>query len=72
VNLPPLTPREQEVLLLLAEGVDARTIARRLGISVNTCRGYVKSIFLKLDAHSQLEAVAIARKHGLVDVRPAG
>ena len=72
VNLPPLTPREQDVLILLAEGVDARTIARRLGISVNTCRGYVKSIFLKLDAHSQLEAVAIARKHGLVAVRPAG
>jgi DNA-binding NarL/FixJ family response regulator len=66
--LPPLTPREQDVLRMLADGSDARAIARRLGISVNTCRGYVKNLLLKLDAHSQLEAVVIATNRGLVSV----
>ena len=66
--LPPLTRREREVLRMLAEGSDARAIAKNLGISVNTCRGYVKNLLVKLDAHSQLEAVVIATKHGLVNV----
>lgn len=70
VPCPALTPREQHVLQLLAEGRDTRAIARELGISVNTCRGYVKTLLMKLDAHSQLEAVVIAGMHGLVDARP--
>lgn len=63
---PSLTAREQRVLELLSEGRDVRTIARQLDISVHTCRGYVKSLLSKLDAHSQLEAVVVARTHGLV------
>jgi DNA-binding NarL/FixJ family response regulator len=66
--LPPLTRREREVLTMLADGSDARTIAGSLGISVSTCRGYLKNLMLKLDAHSQLEAVVIATHHGLVRV----
>jgi DNA-binding NarL/FixJ family response regulator len=66
--LPPLTPREHEVLRMLADGSDARAIARSLGISVSTCRGYVKSLLLKMDAHTQLEAVVIATNRGLVSV----
>jgi DNA-binding NarL/FixJ family response regulator len=65
---PPLTRREREVLTMLADGSDARTIAGSLGISVSTCRGYLKNLMLKLDAHSQLEAVVIATHHGLVSV----
>lgn len=61
-----LTRREQEVLELLAEGRDVRGIARELQISVDTCRGYVKALLSKLGAHSQLEAVAVARTQGLV------
>ena len=61
-----LTTREDEVLQLMAAGLDARAIARRLGISVHTCRGYVKAVLAKLGAHSQLEAVAIATRRGLV------
>ncbi len=61
-----LTAREDEVLQLMAAGLDARAIARRLGISVHTCRGYVKAVLAKLGAHSQLEAVAIAARRGLV------
>jgi DNA-binding NarL/FixJ family response regulator len=61
-----LTCREQDVLRLMAEGLDARAIAGELGISVHTCRGYVKSILSKLDAHSQLEAVMKAIRIGLL------
>ncbi|MDQ1537800.1 MAG: hypothetical protein QOE58_2193 [Actinomycetota bacterium] len=69
-SFPPLTRREHEVLRMLADGSDARAIAMHLGISMNTCRGYVKSLLLKLGAHSQLEAVVIATNHGLVNVGP--
>jgi DNA-binding NarL/FixJ family response regulator len=68
--LPALTRRERDVLRMLADGSDARAIARDLGIAVATCRGYVKSLLLKLNAHSQLEAVVIATNHGLVSVGP--
>lgn len=61
-----LTPREQCVLGLLADGRDVRRIATELGISVNTCRGYVKNLLAKLGAHSQLEAVVVARTQGLI------
>jgi DNA-binding NarL/FixJ family response regulator len=67
--VPPLTRREQDVLQLLADGLDARATAKRLGISLHTCRGYIKNLLLKLDAHSQLEAVAIATRTGLVRVK---
>ena len=61
-----LTERETEVLGWLSQGIDPQGIARRLGISVHTCRGHVKSVLAKLDAHSQLEAVITAMRLGLV------
>lgn len=61
-----LTAREQDVLRLMGNGMDVRAIARDLGISPHTCRGYVKSILAKLDAHSQLEAVMTAIRLGLL------
>lgn len=61
-----VTAREQDVLTLLGEGLDVATIARRLGISVNTCRGHVKSLLAKLGSHSQLEAVVEAVHQGLL------
>jgi DNA-binding CsgD family transcriptional regulator len=61
-----LTPREQEVLRLMGAGLDTRSVARRLGISVHTCRGHTRSVLAKLDAHSQLEAVAVAARRGLL------
>ena len=63
---PTLTQRETAVLRLMAEGYDVRANAMTLGISQNTCRGYVKSILAKLRVHSQLEAVVAARKLGLL------
>ena len=71
---PTLSRRENEVLQLLASGLDVRSVAVRLGIGTSTCRGYVKAVLVKLDAHSQLEAVAAAHRWGLVRVghqRPA-
>lgn len=64
-----LTARETEVLALLADGLDVRRIATQLVISQHTCRGHVKSLLRKLDAHSQLEAVAKAARLGLVTSR---
>jgi DNA-binding NarL/FixJ family response regulator len=61
-----LTAREHEVLVLMGSGLDPRAIARRLGISLHTCRGYVKAVLGKLGAHSQLEAVAVATRRGLL------
>lgn len=63
---PSLTPREAEVLYLLAKGRDTPAIASSLFLSIHTVRGYVKEVLRKLGAHSQLEAVAIARRDGLL------
>jgi DNA-binding CsgD family transcriptional regulator len=54
------------VLSLLGEGVPPKQIAYRLGISVHTTRGYVKSLLRKLDSHSVLEAVVTAQRRGLL------
>jgi len=64
---PALTPRELEVLAYLGQGMPARGIARVLGISLHTCRGYLKSVYAKLGVSSQLEAVITARNLGLID-----
>jgi DNA-binding NarL/FixJ family response regulator len=61
-----LTPRELEVLTLLGEGNDVAAIAKRLDISLNTTRGHVKNVLLKLGCHSQLEAVIEAVREGLL------
>lgn len=61
-----LTEREVEVLTLMSEGLNPKSIAVHTGISLQTARGHVKSIMAKLDAHSQLEAVVIAAREGLV------
>lgn len=63
-----LTPRERDVLALLAEGCDSKSIASRLGLSVHTARDYVQSVLEKLDAHSRVEAVVRAGELGLVRI----
>lgn len=61
-----LTAREVLVLRGMADGAAPKVIAARMQISVHTVRGHVKNIYWKLGAHNQLEAVAIARRRGLV------
>jgi DNA-binding NarL/FixJ family response regulator len=63
----PLSDRESQVLALMAEGADARRAAQLLDISIHTFRGHVRHVLSKLDAHSQLEAVAIAKREGLLE-----
>jgi DNA-binding NarL/FixJ family response regulator len=61
-----LTPRELEVLSLLAQGLGNRLIARALDISVHTAKYHVASLLAKLGARSRTEAVAQAIRRGLV------
>jgi|TARA_B100001093_G_scaffold18231_1_gene16558 two-component system nitrate/nitrite response regulator NarL len=60
-----LTPRENEILELLAEGQSNKLIAKNLGISDGTVKLHVKSILRKLEIHSRVEAAVIAVEHGL-------
>ncbi len=60
-----LTPRETEILCLLAEGQSNKLIARNLGISDGTVKLHVKAILRKLDIHSRVEAAVMAVEHGL-------
>jgi NarL family two-component system response regulator LiaR len=63
-----LTPREREILLLIAEGADNKTIADRLVVSPHTVRTHVQNVLAKLGAHSKLEALTIAARRGLVSL----
>ena len=60
-----LTPRENEILALLAEGQSNKVIARNLGISDGTVKLHVKSILRKLGVHSRVEAAVIAVEQSL-------
>ncbi|PYR81578.1 MAG: hypothetical protein DMF87_04800 [Acidobacteria bacterium] len=64
----PLTPREIEVLELLAEGLPNKTIAARLGISDQTVKFHVAAICGKLGAANRTEAVRRAIRRGLVSL----
>ena len=61
-----LTPREIEVLGMLAEGLGNKAIARRLSISEHTVKFHVSSIFTKLNARSRTEAVTLGARQGLI------
>ncbi len=63
-----LTPREREVLALLAQGLARTQIAGRLHISDKTVATHIEHILAKLGAHSQAQAVAFALRDRLVDV----
>ncbi len=63
-----LTPREIEVLALLAEGASNKAIARRLGISVHTAKFHVGSLLDKLDATGRTDAVAHAARLGVIQL----
>ncbi len=65
-----LTPREQAVLRLMAQGLDTRAIAARLVVSPTTVRTYSQNVLEKLGAHSRLEAVARASHYGLLEQPP--
>jgi DNA-binding NarL/FixJ family response regulator len=63
-----LTPREQQVLRLLVEGLSAKEIAEKLFISPKTVENHRTNIMNKLDIHSTMQLVRYAAKLGLIDV----
>jgi DNA-binding NarL/FixJ family response regulator len=69
-KLPELSQRELDVLRLLAAGTPIKDLAPALGLTVSTCRTYVKTLRQKLGATSQLDAVLKARERGLLDAHP--
>lgn len=63
---PELTARQREVLGLMADGLSAKAIAAQLGVAETTVRTYIRVILRELGAHSQIEALAKARRAGLL------
>ena len=72
--LEDLTPRQQEVLKLLAEGLETQEIAKRLGVAEETARNHIRALLRATGAHSRLEAVVMGMRLGLVgpDLTQAG
>lgn len=65
-DAPTLSPREQEVLTHVANGLPNKAIARKLGITDHTVKFHVSSVLTKLEAASRTEAVAIATRRGMI------
>jgi RNA polymerase sigma factor (sigma-70 family) len=68
--LATLTPRELEILRLLAAGLSNRQCARRLGIATRTVESHESKIYRKLEARTRMEAVARAISLNLIDLPP--
>ena len=67
---PRLTPRQREVLELVAAGLSAREIANRLTLSYDTVVNHLRGAFKRLDVHTRLEAIAAARRLGILASAP--
>ncbi len=63
---PPLTPRQLEILRLLADGLPNKAISRELGVSEDTVKTHLKALFQELDVHTRTACVAVARQRGWV------
>jgi DNA-binding CsgD family transcriptional regulator len=63
-----LTPREHEVLLLVADGLRNREVAERLGITEHTVKFHLAAVFGKLGASSRVEAVRRGLQLGLIQL----
>jgi DNA-binding NarL/FixJ family response regulator len=65
-SLPNLTPRAEEVLLLLAQGLSVKEMARALGLSPDTVKDYLENLYGKLLARNRVEALERARALGFL------
>jgi DNA-binding NarL/FixJ family response regulator len=68
ITIEPLTPREEEVLQLLAEGLSNKEIGARLHLTEGTVKNYVSAIIAKLQANDRTHAVVTALRRGLVEL----
>jgi DNA-binding NarL/FixJ family response regulator len=66
VSVSPLSDRETEVLRLLCQGSNYKTIAEAIFVSSNTVKAHIKNIYKKLHVHTRAEAVTKAHKEGLI------
>lgn len=67
ISVAPLTPREQEILLLIADGNTSRSAAESLGISIHTVDSHKQRVFRRLGVQNQAQAVSVALRLGLLD-----
>jgi DNA-binding CsgD family transcriptional regulator len=65
-SYPRLTPRQREILDLIAAGLSTFEMARKLSISTETVRNHLRSVFTELNVHTRLEAIVAARRLGLL------
>jgi DNA-binding NarL/FixJ family response regulator len=63
---PQLTPRQMEILQLLAEGLPNKSISRQLGVSEDTVKTHLKSLFQEFAVHTRTACVSAARQRGWV------
>jgi DNA-binding NarL/FixJ family response regulator len=68
-SIEQITPREMEVLQMLAAGLSNKEIAAELHMSVDTERTHMMNILNKLGVHSRIQALLFAARHGLVEIR---
>ncbi|HTC31561.1 MAG TPA: helix-turn-helix transcriptional regulator [Candidatus Acidoferrum sp.] len=66
-----ITDTDKTVLLCLARGMQSKEIAARLGRSKPTVESYIRTLFIKLDARSRAQLVAVAIRTGVIDVTAA-
>ncbi len=69
-NVPQLSPREREIMHLMAEGLTADAIAGELTVSVETVRTHVRNAIRKLQARNRVHAIAIALERGEIALDP--
>jgi len=67
-RLPGLTPREREIMHLMAEGGTAQDVGDALGVSVETVRTHVRNVIRKLQARNRVHAIAIALQRGDITI----
>jgi PAS domain S-box-containing protein len=69
---PHLTPRQREILDLIASGLSTSEIARELALSTETVRNHLRGVFRELHSHTRPEAIATAQRLGLLAAPPLG
>ncbi len=69
---PRLTPRQREILDLIASGLSTAEVARELTLSPETVRNHLRNASRELRAHTRVEAIATAQRLGLLSAPPLG